>query len=74
MLRKLYPILSTLALTACATPHHGPETAVSIDYLTSAVRETAHRGNDDLVTAGLGLAGLRGAPAVPKVRRAVYRS
>ncbi|HET7064462.1 MAG TPA: 3-hydroxybutyrate oligomer hydrolase family protein [Rudaea sp.] len=64
MLRKLYLILLALALTACATaPHHGPETAVSIDFLTSTVRETAHRGNDDLVTAGLGLAGLRGAPA-----------
>ncbi|HSE12689.1 MAG TPA: 3-hydroxybutyrate oligomer hydrolase family protein [Rudaea sp.] len=36
---------------------------MSIDFLTSAVRETAHRGNDDLLTAGLGLAGLRGAPA-----------
>jgi hydroxybutyrate-dimer hydrolase len=64
MLRKLYPILPALALTACAAaPHHRPETAVSIDFLTSAVRETAHRGNDDLVTAGLGLTGLRGAPA-----------
>jgi len=64
MLRKLYPILPALALTACAgTPHHGPETAVSIDFLTSAVRETAHRRDDDLLTAGLGLAGLRGAPA-----------
>ena len=27
------------------------------------MRETAHRGDDDLLTAGLGLAGLRGAPA-----------
>jgi len=36
---------------------------VSIDFLTSTVRETAHRGGDDLLTAGLGLAGLRGAPA-----------
>jgi len=33
---------------------------VSIDFLTSAVRETPHRGDDDLLTAGLGLAGLRG--------------
>jgi len=36
---------------------------VSIDFLTSAVHETAHRGDDDLLTAGLGLAGLRGPPA-----------
>jgi len=63
MLRKLYPILPALALAACAAPHHGPETAVSIDFLTSAVRETAHRGDDDLLTAGLGLPGLRGPPA-----------
>ena len=33
---------------------------MSIDFLTSAVRETPHRGDDDLLTAGLGLAGLRG--------------
>ena len=33
------------------------------DFLISAVRETAHRGNDDLLSAGLGLAGLRGAPS-----------
>ena len=36
---------------------------MSTDFLTSAVRETAHRGDDDLLTAGLGLAGLRGPPA-----------
>src|SRR5512141_1358263 len=63
MLRKLYPILSALALAACAAPPHGPETAVSTDFLTSAIRETAHRGDDDLLTAGLGLTGLRGPPA-----------
>jgi len=33
------------------------------DFLVSPVRETAHRGDDDLLTAGLGLAGLRGAPS-----------
>ncbi|MGB4857740.1 MAG: 3-hydroxybutyrate oligomer hydrolase family protein [Dokdonella sp.] len=31
------------------------------DFLTSPVRETSHEGSDDLLTAGLGLAGLRGA-------------
>jgi hydroxybutyrate-dimer hydrolase len=35
---------------------------VSIEFLASPVRETAHRGSDDLLSAGLGLAGLRGAP------------
>ena len=34
-----------------------------MDFLISPVRETVHRQNDDLLSAGLGLAGLRGAPA-----------
>jgi hydroxybutyrate-dimer hydrolase len=63
MMRKLYPILSALALVACTSQRHGPEISVSTDFLTSAVRETAHRDADDLLTAGLGLAGLRGPPA-----------
>jgi len=33
------------------------------DLLTGTVRETAHRNGDDLLSAGLGLGGLRGAPA-----------
>jgi hydroxybutyrate-dimer hydrolase len=37
---------------------------VSVDFLVGSVRATVHRGNDDLLTAGLGLAGLRG-PAAP---------
>ncbi|MDR3386508.1 MAG: 3-hydroxybutyrate oligomer hydrolase family protein [Rudaea sp.] len=36
---------------------------MAIEFLTSPLRETVHRGNDDLLTAGLGLAGLRGAPS-----------
>jgi len=32
-----------------------------MDFLVSAIRETVHRGSDDLLSAGLGLAGLRGA-------------
>jgi hydroxybutyrate-dimer hydrolase len=35
---------------------------VSIDFLASTIRETDRRGTDDLLTAGLGLAGLRGTP------------
>ena len=35
---------------------------MSIDFLASPIRETAHRGGDDLLTAGLGIAGLRGPP------------
>lgn len=33
------------------------------DFLTSPVRETVHRRHDDLLSAGLGLAGLRAPPA-----------
>jgi hydroxybutyrate-dimer hydrolase len=33
-----------------------------MDFLIGPVRETAHRQGDDLLSAGLGLAGLRGAP------------
>ena len=35
---------------------------MSINFPLGAIRETAHRGNDDLLSAGLGLAGLRGTP------------
>ena len=35
---------------------------MSIDFLAGPIRETAHRGDDDLLTAGIGLAGLRAAP------------
>jgi hydroxybutyrate-dimer hydrolase len=63
MTRKLYPILCAMALTACAAPHGTKETHVSDDFLVSAIRETVHRGDDDLLTAGLGLAGLRGPPS-----------
>jgi hydroxybutyrate-dimer hydrolase len=35
-----------------------------LDFLVSPVRETQHVGGDDLLTAGLGRAGLRGAPVV----------
>ncbi len=35
---------------------------MTIDFLASPIRETGHRGADDLLTAGLGIDGLRGAP------------
>jgi len=63
MMRKLYPILPLLALTACMAPPTVRESAVSIDFLVSPIRQTEHRGSDDLLTAGLGIAGLRGPPA-----------
>lgn len=72
--RLLLPCL--LALTACG----GPTTRVSapapsatmlpaeekaMDFLHGELRVTEHRGNDDLLSAGLGLEGLRGAIVVP---------
>lgn len=36
---------------------------MSIDFPLGEIRETAHRGGDDLLSAGLGLSGLRAAPA-----------
>src|ERR1700740_3559687 len=36
---------------------------MSIDFAISAIRETVHWSGDDLLTAGLGLAGLRSAAA-----------
>ena len=36
---------------------------MSISFPLGVIRETAHRGEDDLLSAGLGLAGLRALPA-----------
>ena len=44
---------------------HGPPAAAfdaGLDFLAGPVRETAHRAGDDLLTAGLGRAGLLAAP------------
>lgn len=35
---------------------------MAMDFLDSPIRRTEHRGNDDLLSAGLGLAGLAGLP------------
>lgn len=42
-----------------SSENHG--NAPMTEFLTSPVRETRYEGSDDLLTAGLGLAGLRGA-------------
>jgi hydroxybutyrate-dimer hydrolase len=47
------------ALTACSNPL--PERTTMAE-LFGPIRETQHRGADDLVSAGLGLDGLRGPP------------
>lgn len=48
-----------LALTACAQ-HSTREVGVSDDGLISPIQTSTHRGDDDLLSAGLGLDGLRG--------------
>ena len=35
---------------------------MALDFVTSEIRRTVHRGEDDLLSAGLGLAGLAGLP------------
>ena len=47
---------AALALAACA---HSPRTAKEAAPVFSQSRTTEHRGNDDLLSGGLGLAGLR---------------
>ncbi|MGN6521466.1 MAG: 3-hydroxybutyrate oligomer hydrolase family protein [Dokdonella sp.] len=62
MRRLVLPLLSTL-LAACAT-RPAPEDPMTTSEFVSEVRESVHRGNDDLLSAGLGLDGLRAkAPA-----------
>ena len=55
------PAAATLALTllcaACAA--NGPPRAAMEPAMTERARTTVHRGDDDLLTAGLGLGGLR---------------
>ncbi|MEO7935328.1 MAG: 3-hydroxybutyrate oligomer hydrolase family protein [Dokdonella sp.] len=76
--------LAALALAACASHRTVSEKPPMSDGLVSEIRVTTHQGDDDLLSAGLGLAGLRGsAPAVvsPELptsaelrRRAIYSS
>lgn len=62
--RTLCLPLLTLALAGCAMSSPRKEPAMSRpDFLTGDVRVTAHRDHDDLLSAGLGLAGLAGAPS-----------
>ncbi|WP_431633805.1 3-hydroxybutyrate oligomer hydrolase family protein [Dyella sp. KULCS107] len=57
------PLLA-LALPACSTHPSRAEVAMSRpEFLVSDVRVTEHRDHDDLLSAGLGLAGLAGAPS-----------
>src|SRR5512139_464462 len=63
-LRTLCLPLLALALPACTTHPSRQEVAMSRPgFLVSDVRVTVHRDHDDLLSAGLGLAGLAGAPS-----------
>ncbi|WP_404631521.1 3-hydroxybutyrate oligomer hydrolase family protein [Dyella ginsengisoli] len=57
------PLLAlTLAGCAVSSPRQEPEMSRP-DFLVSDVRVTVHRDHDDLLSAGLGLAGLAGSPS-----------
>ncbi len=60
-----------------------PEPAAMPTFLASAVRETRHEGDDDLLSAGLGLDGIRGpvplpadlaAPTAQEIRRLAFHT
>ncbi|UGB37078.1 D-(-)-3-hydroxybutyrate oligomer hydrolase [Frateuria soli] len=60
---KRLPLLLLPALAAGGTHAAAVEPAMtSLDFVPGAVRVTTHRDHDDLLSAGLGLAGLAGAP------------
>ena len=60
---KRLTLLLVPALAGCAAHAAAVEPAMpSLDFVPGEVRVTAHRDHDDLLSAGLGLAGLAGAP------------
>ena len=62
---KIRPgMLAVLALVGCASNPPASEKASMSDGLVSEIRVTTHQGDDDLLSAGLGLAGLRGSAPV----------
>jgi hydroxybutyrate-dimer hydrolase len=60
-MRRLVLLAFALPLAACA-PRPSAPTAMTDSILVSDIRETAHREHDDLLSAGLGLDGLRAKP------------
>lgn len=86
---KTFPKISlgmfaVFVLAACASHRTAPEKPAMTDGLITEIRVTSHQGDDDLLSAGLGLAGLRGSapsfviPEQPTAmelrRRAIYSS
>lgn len=63
-IHRTFAILASIAaLNGCAGNGPMPTPAPEAEF--STIRETVHRGGDDLLTAGLGLAGLRGPSPAP---------
>ena len=62
------PLAAAVALSACATT---PAPPAADAFLVSASGETRHAGDDDLLTAGLGAAGLR-SPLPPAFADAAH--
>lgn len=70
MSRLCWLAVLTLGILGCAQAPPPAEmgsdpTGSDPDFLASAIRETRHAGDDDLLSAGLGLAGLRTAAPPP---------
>ncbi|MBA3487435.1 MAG: hydrogenase [Lysobacter sp.] len=65
---SLAAAFAVLALSACAT---GPRSTSQVNPMFEPMRITEHRQDDDLLTAGLGMAGLRAmtAPAFADVEQ-----
>src|SRR5690606_25495708 len=57
----------SLAIAGCGQAPRPPATLMPAEpgFLAGAVRETRHAGEDDLLSAGLGLDGLRSAAPMP---------
>ncbi|MDT8450184.1 MAG: 3-hydroxybutyrate oligomer hydrolase family protein [Wenzhouxiangellaceae bacterium] len=56
-------VVGVAGLSGCAGSRQEPAAVAEAEF--STIRETVHRGGDDLLTAGLGLAGLRGPAPTP---------
>src|SRR5690348_5722409 len=61
-MRRLILLSLLVPLAACMPRPSPPEALMTPSALVSDVRETVHRERDDLLSAGMGLDGLRGKP------------
>lgn len=58
---RLLPVALLLAMLGCSTPLPRPTPDMRAPIVANTEQEHSHRGADDLLTAGLGAAGLRSA-------------